>query len=330
MIVSRTLRTWMIAGGLLLSTGLVRAQEATPEATESAGALPDRVTIMHEGLFPEGVEYDTLNSRFLVGSTAEGTVYIIGDDGSETPLVQDERIVSSTGIEADEATNRLLVSITDMEQRGVLGIYDLTTGENLAFVDFSPLTPTDPEHFINNVAVDSQGNAYVTDSYAGVIYRVDPQGNASIFLEDQSFSTQFALNGIVYHEAGDYLLAVRVPDVIKIPLSNPTAFTPVEAGMEFVGADGLVLLDDSTLVVVTNNPAGVYRLESSDDFATAQITGTFEPGNVFPTTVANRDGEAYVLYAQLNAQEQTITEFPIQRVTFEDALEIKPEVTPDS
>jgi sugar lactone lactonase YvrE len=101
--------------------------------------------------------------------------------------VQDERIPSVTGIEADEATNRLLVAVTDLEKKGWLGIYDLTTGDNLAFVDFVPLLPNDPEHFINDIAVDTAGNAYVTDSLAGVIYRVDPAGNATIFLEDERF-----------------------------------------------------------------------------------------------------------------------------------------------
>ncbi len=167
------------------------------------------------------------------------------------------------------------------------------------------------------MSLDSQGNAYVTDSYAGVIFRVDPQGNASIFLEDESFSTQFTLNGIVYHEVGNFLIAVQMPYLIKIPLENPAAFTRINVAQLFPGADGLVLLNESTLVVVTNNPAKVFRLETEDAFASAVVTGIFETGIVNPTTAAVRDGEAYVLYAQLNAEEQTITDFPIQRVMFE-------------
>lgn len=312
---------------LMAAYSAVSAQDATPEvtpepteeaATQTSGdALPDRVVVSSEGLFPEGVEYDTLNQRFLVSSTADGMVRTVADDGTLEVLVADDRLPPSIGIEADEASNRLLVAATDMKMKGFLGIYDLTTGENIHLVDFRPLTPTDPEHFINDVAVDSQGNAYVTDSYAGVIFRVDPQGNASIFLEDESFSTQFTLNGIVYHEVGNFLIAVQMPYLIKIPLENPAAFTRINVAQLFPGADGLVLLNESTLVVVTNNPAKVFRLETEDAFASAVVTGIFETGNVNPTTAAVRDGEAYVLYAQLNAEEQTITDFPIQRVMFE-------------
>ncbi len=305
---------------IVASFGVMFAQDATPEGTpEPTGAdLPDRVVISSEGLFPEGVEYDTLNQRFLVSSTADGMIRTVADDGTIEVLVMDDRLPPTLGIEADEANNRLLVAATDMEMKGFLGIYDLTTGENINLIDFRPLTPTDPEHFINDVAVDSQGNAYVTDSFAGVIYRVDPQGNASIFLEHESFSTQFALNGIVYHEGGNFLIAVQMPYLIKIPLENPAGFVRIETAQTFPGADGLVFLNESTLVVVTNNPAKVYRLESADAFVSATVTGIFETGNVNPTTAAVREGEAYVLYAQLNAEEQTVVDFPIQRVLFED------------
>lgn len=299
------------------TTGTVPTAQATP--TGGAGDttdLPDRVVVSREGLFPEGVEYDPVNGRFFVSSTSEGTVYAVADDGSMTPFIVDDRIPSSVGLEVDEANNRLLVVATDMERLGFLGIYNLMTGENLAWVDFRPLLPTDPEHFTNDVAVDSAGNAYVTDSYAGVIYRVDPAGNAIVFLSDQSFSTQFALNGIDYHPTGDFLIAVRGTDLIKIPLANPGGFSIIQADTELVGADGIVLLDESTLAVVTNNPPRVFRLETANQFDSAQVTGIFEPGPVFPTTVASRDGVPYVLYAQLNAEERTVTDFPIQRVTF--------------
>lgn len=309
----KTLRL-LAVGSTALTVGLVAAQEATPEP----GMLPDRVTVVREGLFPEGVEYDTLNGRFLVGSIGDGHVYAVADDGTLSLLVEDERIPSVTGIEADEATNRLLVAATDLEKKGWLGIYDLTTGENLAFVDFVPLLPTDPEHFINDITVDAAGNAYVTDSMAGVIYRVDPAGNPTIFLEDEQFSTQFALNGLVYHEPSDALLAVLGPKIIRIPLADPASFAPVAGIPPIIGADGLVLTNDQTLVAVANRIGTVYRLESTDDFASAQVTGTFLTGNVFPTTVAARSGEAYVLYAQLKAREAMVSEFPIQRVMFED------------
>lgn len=304
---------WFVILGCVITLSI----SLTTFAQEDDMTLPERVTVSHEGLFPEGVEYDGANNRFLVSSTSEGTVYAVDDEGTLTPFIEDERIPSSVGLEVDEDNNRLLVVATDMQRLGFLGIYDLTSGENLAFVDFRPLLPSDPEHFTNDVAVDSQGFAYVTDSYAGVIYRVDPQGNAIVYLVDESFSTQFALNGIAYHAPGNALIAVRGTDLIKIPVDNPDAFITVTLERPLVGADGIVFLDETTLAVVTNNPPNVFRLESDNNFDSAQVTGVFEPEQVFPTTVAERDGEAYVLYSHLNAERSTVVDFPIQHVMFE-------------
>lgn len=289
--------------------------EATAEAADTASA--EGVVIMHEGLFPEGVEYDPVNERFLVSSVAEGTVYAVAGDGTTTPLVQDERITASIGIQVDEAGNRLLVAVGDMQTEAFLGAYDLTSGENLWFTDLTQVVSNDT-YFPNDVAIDSQGNAYVTDSFAGVIYQVDPQGSGTVFLEHESFSTQFALNGIDYNAAGDYLVAVRVPGLIKIPVGNPAGMTPVEMDVEIPGEDGITFLDDGTLAIVSNIQGRVYRVESGDEFATAQLSGLFETGEVFPTTVAVRNGEAYVLHAYLNQQQTPRSEFPIQHVMFED------------
>jgi sugar lactone lactonase YvrE len=311
------LKSMLIVSGTLLCLSAVSAQEATPEATSELSAAPDQIVASHEGLFPEGVEYDPVNNRFLVSSIAEGSVYAVALDGTTTPFIQDERLESSTGLEVDEAGNRLLIASTDLKSTAHLGIYDLTSGENLAFIDFAPLLPNDKEHFANDIAVDNQGNAYVTDSLAGVIYKVDPQGTPTVFLEDETFSTQFALNGIAYNETGNYLIAVRVPGLIKISLDNPS-FTPVENLMPIAGEDGIVFTDDSTLAVVSNKLGHVYRVESNDQFTTAQVTGMFDTGLVNPTTVAAYGTDAYVLYAHLNAEETTLSEFPIQKVIFSD------------
>lgn len=314
---------WLASLVLLPMVGGVQSQEATPEMTPEMemtammGMPPEGVVAMYEGLFPEGVEYDPVNERFLVSSVSEGTVFAVADDGTVTPFIEDERIPSSIGLEVDEANNRLLVAATDQETQAFLGIYELTTGENLAFIDLGALTPNDVENFANDIAVDAAGNAYVTDSLAGVIYRVDLAGNAEVFLEDDTFSTQFALNGIDYHAEGNYLIAVVVPRLIKIPLDNPAAFTPVEFEPPIPGEDGILLVDERSLAVVSNVQGRVYLLESDDDFATATSNFTFETGNVNPTTLAMRDGEIYVLYAQLNANEP-VTDYPIQRVPFND------------
>jgi sugar lactone lactonase YvrE len=307
----KSLAIFCLLSGLAFA---LTAQEATPEATEMT-TPPDQIIIRHEGLFPEGLVYDPQNLRFLLSSTAEGTVYAVGFDGSMSPFIEDERVVSSVGMELDAENNRLLVAASNTENQAFLGIYDLATGENLHVVDFSTLAP-ESETFANDVTVDAEGNAYVTDSAAGLIYRVDMDGNASVFLEDDAFSAQaFALNGIAYHQTGNYLIAVLVPGLIKIPLDNPENFTQIQLEQEIPGEDGLFFMDENTLALSSNAEGHVYRLESSDDFETAQITGHFLTGDVFPTTLAMVDDRAYVLYSFLN-RDTSMPEFYIQAIFF--------------
>src|SRR5690606_35768773 len=67
-----------------------------PEAPESAAAPPppaapagEVITAARGGFIPEGIEYDRANGRFLTGSIAEGSIFVIGRDGSVTPLISD-------------------------------------------------------------------------------------------------------------------------------------------------------------------------------------------------------------------------------------------------
>jgi hypothetical protein len=57
--------------------------------------------------------------------------------------------------------------------------------------------------FINDAALDRQGNTYVSNSFSPVIYKVDREGNASVFFQDAGFnlpSGEFGFNGIQYGE----------------------------------------------------------------------------------------------------------------------------------
>src|SRR5690606_27236959 len=60
-----------------------------PTQAPSSGGIPDVIVAERGGFIPEGIEYDQANRRFLTGSLAEGTIFVIGNDGSVTPFVED-------------------------------------------------------------------------------------------------------------------------------------------------------------------------------------------------------------------------------------------------
>ena len=152
---------------------------AAPATRPPANAVVAVITAERGGFIPEGIEYDEDNGRFLTGSLAEGTIFVVERDGRVVPFIRDPELVASVGIEADESHDRLLVAnsnsavFNDQNATGhaKLGVYHLTTGEKLAMVDLGSTIGAGARHFANDLTVDDEVNVYVTDSFANAIYK---------------------------------------------------------------------------------------------------------------------------------------------------------------
>lgn len=277
----------------------------------ATAATPAKITVPQRALSPEGIQYDAANQRFIVSSRTQGRIGTVRDDSTYTQLADDPRLVSTIGLNLDATRQRLLAAVSDigvnttrstattLRKLAALAIFNPSSGALLSYVDLGALRPTQA-HFANDIAVDAQGNAYVTDSLSPIIYKVDAQGVATVFLENTQLSggSAFGLNGIVYHPDG-YLLVAKSNDgtLFKVPIANPTSFTAVTSSQSLVGADGLLLLDNTTLLVVAGSQNTVFRMASTDAWATTRPTGSFATGAVSATTITRRNNtEAFVLY----------------------------------
>ncbi len=248
----------------------------------AAAAASDVITAERGGFIPEGIEYDEDNGRFLTGSLAEGTIFVIERDGRVVPFIRDAELVSTVGIEADEDRDRLLVTnsnsavFADQNASGhaKLGVYHLTSGERLAMVDLGATIAAPARYFANDVTVDSTGNAYVTDTFANAIYRVTPGYEASVLHRFTDLPQGALLNGIVYHDAG-YLLTVADDRIYKVPVANPAGTTQVNVSEPAAGQDGIVLTDDGRLVATSNSGTEprLVAFRSDDNWTTAQRAG---------------------------------------------------------
>jgi hypothetical protein len=255
---------------------------AEPAARPLANATVTVITAERGGFIPEGIEYDQVNGRFLTGSLAEGTIFEIERDGSVVPFIRDTDLVSSVGIEVDEPRDRLLVANSDRAAFGgdaagqaKLGVYSLTTGERLAMVDLgAALGAPAPKYFANDVTVDGDGNAYVTDTMNGVVYRVGTDYRATVLHRFTDLPQNAQLNGTVYHDGG-YLLVVAGEHTYKVPVANPAGTTKVNVANPVAGQDGIVWSSRGELVATSNSATepALVAFTSSDDWATAQRAG---------------------------------------------------------
>jgi sugar lactone lactonase YvrE len=283
-----------------------------PPAAAPPAATNNVVTAERGGFIPEGIEYDEDNGRFLVGSLAEGTVFVFERDGRIVPFVEDDELVSSVGIEVDEARDRLLVTnsnsavFADQNASGhaKLGVYHLATGERLAMVDLGATVAAPARYFANDVTVDDAGNAYVTDSFSNAIYRVSPSYEATVLHRFTDLAQGDLLNGIVYHEGG-YLLVVAGARIFKVPVSNPAGTTEVMVGDPIGGQDGIVLTRDGRLVATSNSQTEprLVAFSSADNWTTAQRSGVAELTGPQATTAAVVGDEVWAVHPHFNDAE---------------------------
>ena len=305
------MKRWLFWAGVLsvVVSGCASEPAPDPAAEMPASAapaaasetLPAVIVANRTGFIPEGVEYDMANGRLLTGSLSEGSVFEIGADGQVTEFVNDAELVSSVGIEADEAYGRLFVANADRsvfqgegQGQAKLGVYDLSTGSRIAMVDLASTVtdpPEDAAYFANDVAVADNGIAYVTDTRLSVIYEVSTEYEASLLHRFDDGGS--GPNGIVYHPAG-FLLVARGATLWKVPVDNPETLSEVMVAEEITGQDGMVW-SAMRLVIVSNDANRVVALRSEDEWGTAEVVGVgaYEPQ---ATTAAVVGDAIYVVH----------------------------------
>lgn len=267
----------------------------------------ERTEFVADRLYPEGIAFSPQLGRFLVSSITQGKVGTVKPDGTYEDLVSHPNLISGIGIKV--RNEALYVCNGDM---GVSvkssPATAMKTAELLVFnwenralerrVDLDDLLPGQP-HFANDVTLDGQGNAYVTDSFSPVIYKVTPTGQASVLVNDNRFTgPQINLNGIVYHPDG-YLLAVKTNDskLFKINLGAGNAISEV-TGFTLAGGDGMTLLGND-LYVVNGQGSLVTQLRSTDGWQTASLIKTDGFGYSQATTNVEVGGRIYTLNARI-------------------------------
>ena len=289
----------------------VLAAVALTNCVSGLNSMPDRIVAQRGGFIPEGIEYDSSRGRFLTGSLSEGSVFAISASGAVSAAYTDSGLISSVGIEVDEAHNRLLVTNSDRgsaQGAAKLAAFDLDSGALLAMVDLAaviPNRPADAAHFANDVAVSPRGVAFVTDTRMNIIYQVNNYYSATV-LYDFGRDSGLNINGIEFHPNG-YLLVVSPGSgqLLKVSPYDPSHWSFVDLDIPATGGDGILWAADGTLAVVSNNRSRVTKYRSSDNWKTAQVVGmaSFEGAG---TTGAAVGEDIYVVQPHFADQDPPV------------------------
>jgi len=290
-----------------------------PEDPDPEIVFPQEVTVEFENLRPEGIEYNKNNNTFLLGSLTMGNVIEVDFEGNYINFTNDESLQASAGIHIDYEGDRLLVTSFDPsafaggKSIAALNIYKLSTKEKIDEVSFLELVPDAIFVTPNDITVDAAGNVYITDFLGNVIYKVDQNYEAGIFMKEGILNGP---NGIDFHPDGYLLVSnLRAGQLLKIPTDKPADAAIVEINDDlFSGMDGMVYKTDGKLVGVTSFET-LVELNSSDNWVTATVENSKALSSPGTTVAVTPEGKQYALLTDV-VNQSIFTNWVIELIEF--------------
>jgi sugar lactone lactonase YvrE len=284
--------------------------------------LVEEYVLSDEMLVPESGIFDPTSRSFYVGSASKGNITRVEADGTESIFATPpaDQMWRTTGIAVDDAARRLWVCAqrTDEITREIW-VFDLESGDRDLTLN---LADAQADSTCNDIAVDGDGLAYISDSENPRVYRADADAETvAVWADDPMLSpTGSGLlggNGIAVTDDDGYVIVSKTspaspPQLLRIALDDPgnideivttPAIDDFADGMSFLGGDLYI-----AMVAVGN----VLRLVSTDDWATASVTtATAVTGT---STVRPADGRLYGIYSDITKALLGLTPVPPFRI----------------
>lgn len=277
--------------------------------TGGVAALQEEYVLSDQELVPESGAYDSVGRAFYVGSRTKGSITRVDVDGTES-LFFDPPPSSSLrtlGVAIDADARRLWVCLQDTEAPSQsVWTFDLSTGE--ADIEFD-LASAAADATCNDIALDSEGVAYVSDSANPRVYRANVDGEAiEIWADDPLLAgdgEQFGGNGIAVTDDDRYVLLSKTlspsttPQLLRIERANPENIDGITTTPEITGsADGMSFLGGD-LYLADVLLGDILRLTSEDAWGTAIIASSMQAAGT--STVRPAEGQLYGIYSDAGA-----------------------------
>ncbi len=284
-----TSRVLLAGFGLLFVQGLAGAS-GMPQAPESGSRLV--FSIPEYDLYPESIAYDSVSGDFFLSSMGSSRILRVHPDGAyedfTTPAKGRLRGSGSIGMKVDAERRRLWVCTgryflfggeAEAPPKTGVVLFDLDDGTVLKswLVD-----QPSPAHIFNDLALTSDGTAYVTTTMFGRVYRLSPSAAMELVLETPGSHN----NGIALGPGERYLFFTLDRRLRRLDLRTGDVVPVKVPGDAEVGTDGLYFLDGS-LVVVKPRSRQIARLHLNDALdaaVTVEVLAEGHPDFVYPTT----------------------------------------------
>lgn len=262
--------------------------------------LMERYQLSSPDSIPEGVAFDSQERAFYATSLQGASITRMDADGTETLFREPDNRATLGGTKIDADARRIWVCANDVD--GIddrIWVFDLDSTEMVQEFLLGALTTNGS---CNDLALDGDGIAYITDPANPFIYRLDANtGEGSVFATDPILTditgVGLGLNGIVVAADGSALIVGKFvpPSLIRVSLPNADSISTIAlSGDALPSPDGLVELDGD-IYSVSN--AGVSRIGLSAQATAGEVVNTEQISGLSTATVA--DGAIYVIKSEV-------------------------------
>jgi sugar lactone lactonase YvrE len=236
----------VVLAGLIVSS-------AAP-ARSAAVELETVVTFdPHAHEYPEGVAVDPSGALY-VSLSSIGEIRRIAPDGTQTVLAQ-LHVAGGYTLGITLAPDGAIYAAVPATPQKDLGLWRIEPDGTATRV-----SALDPKGFPNDVALDDEGNAFVSDSALGAVWRVTEDGATSLWIQHPLLQGDrtvfgFGANGLELHEGALFVANTSKGSIVRIPIrgngeaGRPAIFVQDPA---LIGADGLAFDGAGNAYVTTD------------------------------------------------------------------------------
>lgn len=247
---------------------------AAPVGTAKAAA-----TIASPGELPEGVAFDAKSRTLFVSSVIGRSVWSVGPDGKAEKLpIPKDQLWSAMGMKVDAKRGLLWIACVaspmapgvdaSLHGRSALLAWDIANGKVAARVE---LAEPGAKHWLGDLALDSKGNVYASDTLSPAIYRhAVGSGTLDLFVRDARLLSP---QGLAFAGSDALLLVADYPTGLWAVDTATKELAPVSAAPDvtLIGIDGL-LFQDGSLVAVQNGIAPQRLVRFGWDAKSRRVT----------------------------------------------------------
>ncbi|HEU0020976.1 MAG TPA: NHL repeat-containing protein [Dehalococcoidia bacterium] len=227
------------------------------------------------GQLPEGLAADR-QGNFYVGMAPTGEIVKVTPDGAVSPFstLPSPGDGFMTGIAIDR-TGSLFVALASFveETHGIWRVSpDGSTTERFSALDVAGLP--------NVPALDRRGNLFVSDSFLGLVWKIDQDGTASVWKQDAMLEgdgsgplgLMVGANGIAFDNNGKnlYVANTDLGMIVRIPVlkdGSAGEALPVLADPALKGADGIAFDVRGNLYVTVNSQDKIATVSPQGDLS---------------------------------------------------------------